>query len=136
MWLPQWCCWCSRSLLYDPDHVVFWAGVAFMGFLQVTAAVLNLLPVPGLDGYSALEPHLSPETQRALQPAKQWAFFIALLLLIATPLNQYFWSLVDWFVEASGMPRRAGRRPASTSPGSGRPGCRAALATYASLRID
>ncbi len=60
-------------LLYDPEHLVFWAGMAFMGFLQVTAAVLNLLPVPGLDGYSALEPHLSPETQRALQPAKQWA---------------------------------------------------------------
>ena len=28
--------------------------------------VLNLLPVPGLDGYGALEPHLSPQTQRAL----------------------------------------------------------------------
>jgi len=91
-------------LLYDPEHFVFWAGVAFMGFLQVTAAVLNLLPVPGLDGYSALEPHLSPETQRALQPAKQWAFLILLVLLIATPLNQYFWSMVNWFVEASGMP--------------------------------
>lgn len=92
------------ELMYDPQHRVFWAGIAFMGFLQTTAAVLNLLPVPGLDGYSALEPHLSPETQRALQPAKQWAFFIILLLLIATPLNQYFWSLVRWFVEASGIP--------------------------------
>jgi Zn-dependent protease len=92
------------QVLFDPQHVVFWSAVAFMGFLQVTAAVLNLLPIPGLDGYSALEPHLSPETQRALQPAKQWAFFIVLLLLIATPLNQYFWSLVRWFVEASGIP--------------------------------
>jgi Zn-dependent protease len=92
------------QLFYDHDHVVFWAGVAFMGFLQVTAAVLNLLPVPGLDGYSALEPHLSQETQRALQPAKQWAFFAVLLLLIATPLNRYFWSLIAWFVQASGIP--------------------------------
>ena len=92
------------ALLYDPAHLVFWAGVAFMGFLQVTAAVLNLLPVPGFDGYGALEPHLSPETQRALEPAKQWAFLILLVLLIATPLNQYFFSLVNWFVEASGMP--------------------------------
>ena len=92
------------ALLYDPAHLVFWAGVAFMGFLQVTAAVLNLLPVPGFDGYGALEPHLSPETQRALEPAKQWAFLILLVLLIATPLNKYFFSLVNWFVEASGMP--------------------------------
>ena len=25
-------------LFYDPDHVVFWAGMAFLGFLQVTGA--------------------------------------------------------------------------------------------------
>jgi Zn-dependent protease len=92
------------ALLFDRGHLVFWSAMAFMGFLQTTAALLNLLPVPGLDGYSALEPHLSQETQRALQPAKQWAFFIVLLLFIATPLNQYFFSLVRWFVEASGVP--------------------------------
>jgi Zn-dependent protease len=90
-------------LLYDQDHLVFWSAMAFMGFLQVTAAVLNLLPVPGLDGYAALEPHLSPETQRAVEPFKQWAFFILLLLLLATPLNQYFFALVDWFFELSGV---------------------------------
>ncbi len=28
----------------------FWSGLAFLGFLQVSAAVLNLLPIPGLDG--------------------------------------------------------------------------------------
>ena len=56
---------------FDPMHAVFWAGMAFLGFLQVTALLLNLLPIPGLDGYSALEPHLSPETQRALEPVKQ-----------------------------------------------------------------
>jgi Zn-dependent protease len=94
----------ATPLLYMPEHRVFWAAVAFMGFLQATAAVLNLLPIPGLDGYSALEPHLSLQTQRALQPAKQWAFFVVLLLLIATPLNQYFWSLVRWIVEAAGVP--------------------------------
>jgi Zn-dependent protease len=91
-------------LSYDPAHLVFWSGIAFMGFLQVTAAVLNLLPVPGLDGYSALEPHLSPQTQRALEPFKQWAFFILLLLLLATPLNQYFFALVNWFFSAFGVP--------------------------------
>ena len=87
-------------------QLVFWAGVAFLGFLQITGAVLNLLPVPGLDGYGALEPHLSPETQRALEPAKQWAFFILLVLLIATPLNQYFFSVVGWFFDLSGVNSR------------------------------
>ena len=76
--------------------------------------VLNLLPVPGLDGYGALEPHLSPETQRALQPAKQWGFFILLILLIATPLNQYFFAVVGWFFDLSGVDSVAGRRSASS----------------------
>lgn len=93
----------ATRLFYDPAHLVFWAGVAFLGFLQITGAVLNLLPIPGLDGYGALEPHLSPETQRALEPAKQWAFFIFLLLLIATPLNQYFFAIVEWFFDLSGV---------------------------------
>lgn len=91
-------------LLYDPGHAVFWAGMAFLGFLQVTAVILNLLPIPGLDGYGALEPHLSPETQRALDPFKQWGFFILLILLIAPALNHWFFSVVYWFFDVSGVP--------------------------------
>ena len=92
------------STFYDPAHGVFWAGMAFLGFLQVTAVVLNLLPIPGLDGYGALEPHLSPETQRALEPAKQFGFLILLVLLIAPALNHWFFSVVYWFFDLSGVP--------------------------------
>nr|CRL69167.1 peptidase, M50B family protein [Mycolicibacterium komanii] len=76
------------SALFDPAHGVFWAGMAFLGFLQVTAFVLNMLPVPGLDGYGALEPHLSPQTQRAVAPAKQWGLLVLLLLLFSPGLNR------------------------------------------------
>ena len=62
-------------------------AVAFLGFLQMTALLLNLLPIPGLDGYGALEPHLSPETQRALDPVKPYGF-VLLFLLFVPPLNQ------------------------------------------------
>lgn len=93
------------SVLYDPSHGVFWAGMAFLGFLQVTAFVLNMLPVPGLDGYGALEPHLSPQTQRAVAPAKQWGLLVLLLLLFSPGLNQWFWQTVLWFFDFSGVPR-------------------------------
>jgi Zn-dependent protease len=91
------------GLLREPDHAVFWAGMAFQAFLQVTAFLINILPVPGLDGYSALEPHLSPQTQRALQPAKQWAFLILLLLLFTPQVNRWFFGIVDWFFGLSGI---------------------------------
>lgn len=85
------------------SHAVFWSGMAFLGFLQVTAVVLNLLPIPGLDGYEALEPHLSYDTRRALEPAKQWGFLILLVLLIAPPLNQWFFGVVFWLFGFSGV---------------------------------
>lgn len=91
-------------IFFDPAHSVFWSGLAFLGFLQVTAVVLNLLPVPGLDGYGALEPHLSPNTQRALAPAKQWGLLILLILLFTPTLNRWFFSVVFWFVDLSGVP--------------------------------
>ena len=95
----------ATRLGFDPAHPVLWAGVAFLGFLQVTAVLLNLLPIPGLDGYSALEPHLSPETQRALEPAKQFGWLILLVILIAPQLNRWFFGMVFWFYELSGVPR-------------------------------
>lgn len=94
----------ATGLFFDPLHWVFWAGVAFLAFLQVTALVLNLLPIPGLDGYSALEPHLSPQAQRSMEPVKQWGFMILILLLIVPGLNRWFFMLVFWVFNLSGVP--------------------------------
>jgi Zn-dependent protease len=91
-------------LFFEPDHWVLWAGVAFLGFLQLMAVVLNLLPIPGLDGYDALEPHLSPETQRAVAPFKQYAVFILLFLFLAPGLNQLLFGVVDWLFDLSTVP--------------------------------
>jgi Zn-dependent protease len=88
-------------LFFEPDHWVLWAGVAFLGFLQIMAVVLNLLPIPGLDGYDALEPHLSPETQRAVAPFKQYAVFFLLFLFLAPGLNQLLFGVVDWLFDLS-----------------------------------
>ncbi len=94
----------STAALFDSDHPVFWAGLAFLGFLQVTALLLNLLPIPGLDGYGALEPHLSPDTQRALLPARQWGFLLLMLLLIVPELNRLFFNVVYSAISVSGVP--------------------------------
>lgn len=89
---------------YDPAHPVLWAGVAFLGFLQITAVLLNLLPIPGLDGYGALEPHLRPETQRALDQFKPYTILFILLLFFSPALSHWFFGVVGWFFELSGVP--------------------------------
>ncbi len=92
----------ATRVFFDPAHTVLWAGVAFLGFLQLTAVVLNLLPIPGLDGYDALEPHLSPETQRAVAPAKQYGFLFLLFLLLSA--SGWVYGMVLWFFDFSGVP--------------------------------
>ena len=96
----------ATRVFYDPAHLVLAAGLAFLGFLQVTAVVLNLLPVPGLDGYDAVEPHLSPHTQRAVAPAKQFGLFILLFVLLAPGLNRWFFDVVYWLFGLSGVAPR------------------------------
>ena len=59
--------------------------------------------IPGLDGYGALEPHLSAETQRAVEPAKRFGFLILVVLLLAPSLNSWFFSVVFWFFDLSGV---------------------------------
>ncbi len=86
-------------------HARFWCGVAFLGFLQATAAVLNLLPVPGLDGYAIVEPYLDPETRRIGEKVKPWGMLgVIVLLLYLNPLNNAFFDLVNWICRRTGTP--------------------------------
>ena len=84
-------------------HARFWSAIAFLGLLQVTAAVLNLLPVPGLDGYAIIEPYLDPETVRVGEKVKPWGLLgVILLLFYATPVKNAFFDLVNAIYRAIG----------------------------------
>lgn len=41
------------------------AALAFLAFLQATALILNLLPIPGLDGFGVIRPYLPKAARRA-----------------------------------------------------------------------
>lgn len=71
------------------------AAVAFLAFLQATAIVLNLIPIPGLDGYGALEPYLSYQTRQSFESIRPYGFIIIFVLFLWVPLfNQIFFSAV------------------------------------------
>ncbi|GLZ04799.1 hypothetical protein Acsp03_22650 [Actinomadura sp. NBRC 104412] len=88
----------------DREHGVFWAGVAFLAFLQVTATVLNLLPIPGLDGFGIWEPYL-PRTW--VIKANQYGGYLFLLLLVALwliePVNRAFFDVTLGISGALGL---------------------------------
>jgi len=86
------------------DHPAFWFGLSFLAFLQITATVLNLLPVPGLDGYGALEPSLSPQTQRSFDQYKAFGLLAVMALLFVPSLNAAFFNAIYWLFELSGTP--------------------------------
>jgi Zn-dependent protease len=86
------------------DHLTFWSGLAFLGFLQVSAAGLNLLPIPGLDGYAIIEPYLAPETTRSLEPVKPWGMLAVFVMLQVRQVNAWFFDAVQWGYDHSGAP--------------------------------
>ncbi|MFD4180540.1 site-2 protease family protein [Rhodococcus sp. NPDC058514] len=86
------------------EHRVFWYGLSFLAFLQVMATILNLLPVPGLDGYGVLEPSLSPQTRRALDQYKGLGILFLVALLFVPFINRAFFDAIYWLFGLSGVP--------------------------------
>jgi Zn-dependent protease len=94
----------GRYTLSSADHIEFWAALALLAFLQVTASVLNLLPVPGLDGGGIISPFFSPSYQRAWNVAAPFGFLVLFLLLWQTQVGDYFYRLVNWLAELINVP--------------------------------
>ena len=68
-------------------HPTFWlaAALSYLAMLQIIAFVLNILPIPGLDGWGAIEPWLSPQAQQFGAKARPWAPLILFACLIGLP---------------------------------------------------
>jgi len=82
-------------------------GLALLGFLQVTAFVLNMLPIPGLDGFGAIEPYLSNNLLVALLPVRRYGLMAVFLLLwFVEPAQNAFWGLVESILGSFGVDRR------------------------------
>jgi Zn-dependent protease len=86
------------------NHQAFWAGLAFLAFLQITASVLNLMPVPGVDGGNALRPWLPYEWRRGFDFVAPWGLLAFIALLWNPTLNRLFFDLVFHISDALGLP--------------------------------
>jgi len=76
-------------------QVAFWSGVAFLVFLQMTAVLLSLLPIPGLDGYGMVAPSWLPRRWvRSLASLSGLGLLLLVGLLWIPELNRWFFQRV------------------------------------------
>ncbi|MGW0564364.1 site-2 protease family protein [Streptomyces sp. NPDC003016] len=85
-----------------PD--VFRYALGFLALLQVTAAILNFLPVPGLDGYGVIEPWLSYGIRRQVEPLAPFGLLLVFGVLWIPGVNQVFFDAVDAILRGLGVP--------------------------------
>lgn len=79
------------------------AGLSYLAFLEIIAFVLNILPIPGLDGYGVIEPWLSGEARQFGEKARPWAPLILFAAIVAIPLvNGWFFELAHQLFGAVG----------------------------------
>ncbi len=82
------------------------AGLAFLAVIQFLAAILNLLPVPGLDGFGIIAPYLSPAASASVDKIRPWAPLILFALLFTVPqVSATLFEPAYWFYDLLGGSR-------------------------------
>ena len=80
-------------------------GLAFLGFLQFSALVLNLIPLPPFDGYGAIEPYLPIDWRMRIVGVSGMLMWVVFLVLWYVDfVNRAFWGLVVLLTQVAGIP--------------------------------
>jgi Zn-dependent protease len=85
---------------YKPWQIFLGAMV----LLQIVAVVINLIPVPPLDGFNIIGPFMDPQTRLKFvtPPISTFAFFVLFMILWNSPLMQHIYNLADRVMELLG----------------------------------
>jgi Zn-dependent protease len=65
--------------------VALFQALTVIAFLQAMALILNLLPIPGLDGFNATRPFLPKAWAPAIRKAEGLALLAILVLIFVIP---------------------------------------------------
>jgi Zn-dependent protease len=82
-----------------------WPGLAFLGLVEISAVVLNLIPLPPFDGFGAIEPYLPMDLRVKLAETRGIVSWIVIILLWQVPaFGNAFWGLIFFLVRFVGVP--------------------------------
>jgi Zn-dependent protease len=79
------------------------AGMSFLALIQVLAFILNILPIPGLDGWGVIDPYLSYQTRAAVSRFAPYAPLVLFgLLVFVRPVASALFALASFVYGAVG----------------------------------
>lgn len=92
------------DLISPPQEYWLWPALALLITLKIYLVLLNLLPIPPLDGYGIIAPWLHKKIQRLLRRFGGFGLlFLFMLLWIVTPLNLLLVRLTILVTETLGV---------------------------------
>ena len=81
-------------------------AAAFLAFLQAFALVLNLLPLPGLDGFGVIRPYLPASVQQQARKIGALVFIgLFLAIFLVPPVNHALFRVVLTITDLFGVSR-------------------------------
>ena len=82
----------------------FFGALGFLGFIEAIALVLNLLPIPGLDGFGIVRPWLPYSVQDSANRYGQTLIIgVFIVLWFVAPVSHAFFSFVLQITNAAGI---------------------------------
>ena len=97
--------WPGNSGWITDTNQAFFYALAYLGFIEVVGVILNLLPIPGLDGFGILRPWL-PYSIQALSVRYSQVAIIGLFIVLfyVQPVRQAFFSTAFQISSDLGIP--------------------------------
>lgn len=81
-----------------------YAAIGWFAWLQLAVAILNLLPIPGLDGWGIIDPWLSPATAHSAAKIAPFGVILVMGLLVTPTCSAEFSHIVTQVASWLGAP--------------------------------
>jgi Zn-dependent protease len=82
-----------------------WPGLAFLALLQIMAVVLNLVPIPPLDGYGVIAPYLGSPLRAQTDRLGNILILVFFFVLWYVPfISNAFWAFTRTVAQTLGIP--------------------------------
>lgn len=85
------------------DAAPLWAALAALILFNLAGVILNLLPIPPLDGFGIIAPWLTPGLRARLYLLSSFGFLILIAALWSPPIGDAFWNAIFDLLQRLGV---------------------------------